>query len=294
MFARSRRVDRDWNKTPAVPGRVWPSRRRDHCRKEWLCRFKVPAQPQCGQGDCLREKVARSTPGRRAQNEKADGTSALAARTKPGSSSFFDGTPDGATRLNGIMERGRTALTALYPHCHRKLDRIYDANSAQNTALLTTALRHLTTLLARDARRLCSGIVAHPRRGRGVDKRGRHTHAGWQSRNGNDSNHRRCPVFSPAQAVNQGSCIAAKLARCQKKAYIRALNFVRSMFKSTFVSRLFTVTLIAFVVAFFWALAPIITPLFGYLHPTNWTGAGSRKGHVALPAHTARRRDTMN
>lgn len=42
-----------------------------------LCRFKLPMQPQCGHGDCLREKAAPSTPGRRAQNEKADGTSPL-------------------------------------------------------------------------------------------------------------------------------------------------------------------------------------------------------------------------
>jgi hypothetical protein len=35
---------------------------------------------------------------------------------------FSDGTPDGATRFNGIMERERTALTALQPHWDRNLD----------------------------------------------------------------------------------------------------------------------------------------------------------------------------
>ena len=84
--------------------------------KERLCRFKVPTQPQCGQGDCLREKVARSTPENRAQNEKANGTSVLAARTQPGPSSVFDGAGDGGTRLRRVRKKEGRHLTALCPH----------------------------------------------------------------------------------------------------------------------------------------------------------------------------------
>jgi hypothetical protein len=56
---------------------------------ERLCRFKLPKQPQCGHGDCLREKVGSSTPAHRAQNEMADGTSTLVARNPLAPSSFF-------------------------------------------------------------------------------------------------------------------------------------------------------------------------------------------------------------
>jgi hypothetical protein len=37
----------------------------------------------------------------------------------------------GGTRLNRIEKKGRTAPTALRPHCHHKLTRIYDDNSAK-------------------------------------------------------------------------------------------------------------------------------------------------------------------
>jgi hypothetical protein len=46
-------------------------------------------QPQCGQGDCLREKAAPSTPGRRAQNEMADGTFLLLPELEMVRRAFF-------------------------------------------------------------------------------------------------------------------------------------------------------------------------------------------------------------
>ena len=71
------------------PRQVSPSAALGSLPNDRLCRFSAPRQPQCGQGDCLREKAWSSTPARRARNEMANETSALAARTGNGSSSFF-------------------------------------------------------------------------------------------------------------------------------------------------------------------------------------------------------------
>ena len=71
------------------PRRVRPLRTRGSLPKERLCRFRVPLQPQCGQGDCLREKAWHPTHWHREENERANGTSHLAARVKPGWSRFF-------------------------------------------------------------------------------------------------------------------------------------------------------------------------------------------------------------
>ena len=71
----------------------WP---RAHCAPAWagslprrkLCRFSVSTRSQRGQRCCLREKAIPSAPTRRAQNEKASGTSGPAARSHMSSSSF--------------------------------------------------------------------------------------------------------------------------------------------------------------------------------------------------------------
>jgi hypothetical protein len=44
------------------------------------------------------------------------------------------------------------------------------------------------------------------------------------------------------------------------------------MKRSTFISWFVLITLLAVALAWFWALPPLLTPLF-YLHPTDWTDA---------------------
>jgi hypothetical protein len=113
------------------PRTVWPLARAGSLPRKMLCRFSVSTWPQRGQRCCLSEKAGTATRNRHAQNEKANGTSTLAARKPPPASSFFDGT---SRRRNSVVQdkrKSRTALTALRPHCHRKLTQIHDPNSAQ-------------------------------------------------------------------------------------------------------------------------------------------------------------------
>jgi hypothetical protein len=70
---------------------------------ERLCRFNAPMQPQCGHGDCLREKAVSSTPARHGQNEKANGTSLLLPKSEMvGRVFFLTALQDGGTRLKKV------------------------------------------------------------------------------------------------------------------------------------------------------------------------------------------------
>jgi len=60
----------------------------------------------------------------------------VAAGTKSFGRDNFDGTTDGATRLSGTMDKGRTALTALWSRWDRKLVRIYDFNTVKTRHFL--------------------------------------------------------------------------------------------------------------------------------------------------------------
>jgi len=91
----------------------------------------VPEQPQRGQGDCLREKVAHSTLGDHVQNERADETFEFAAKKTWSSSSLFVSDYLSGTQSVMVFAKKGTALTALGPHCHRKRTRCDSANSAK-------------------------------------------------------------------------------------------------------------------------------------------------------------------
>jgi len=84
-----------WPRTVSPPA-VWAS-----LPKARLCRFKLPAQPQWGHGDCLRKKVGASTPARRAQNDKADGTSPLLPKCNRSRRAFLHGT---SRRRDSVQE----------------------------------------------------------------------------------------------------------------------------------------------------------------------------------------------
>jgi hypothetical protein len=128
------------------PRQVWPSLALGSLPSERLCRFNAPTQPQCGHGDCLREKAACSTPGRREQNEKVDETSRLAARKPRSSSSFLRHCLTAQLGSIGFRKRQDGAdgtITTLNSYSRPGLR----VQFGQNTALLTTALRLLTATI---------------------------------------------------------------------------------------------------------------------------------------------------
>ena len=100
-----------------------------------LCRFSVSTWPQRGQRCALREKACPSALARRAQNEKAGGTSRLVARRTRPTSSFLTAL-HGGTQFREVQEKEGRRSTALHPYCHRKLARACDANPVQKRHFL--------------------------------------------------------------------------------------------------------------------------------------------------------------
>ena len=128
------------------PRNAWPFTAKGSLPKERLWRFNAPRQPQCGQGDCLREKAVSSTPGHHAQSEKANGTSDFAARAVRDRSSFLWRPFRRRSSVEQDQGKAEAALDGTLPalrlHSNPKLRGQCDTI----TALPTTALLDVTAI----------------------------------------------------------------------------------------------------------------------------------------------------